>query len=118
MSFVITQPESLAAAAGHAGHRIGDGRPECGHSYPTRRADRAGDGAGAVVGSYGSYDQESRSTLWRKLFMEYLPRSVVVGNRQVTGVHLAALARSLRLHLADLDTGPHAAHREVATVNP
>lgn len=38
------------------------------------------DGADAVVSVYGSYDWESRSTLWRKLFMEYLER-VVVGKR-------------------------------------
>lgn len=38
------------------------------------------DRADAVVSIYGSYDWESRSTLWRKVFMEYLER-VVVGKR-------------------------------------
>lgn len=37
-------------------------------------------GADAVASIYGSYDWESRSTLWRKIFMEYLER-VVVGKR-------------------------------------
>lgn len=35
-----------------------------------------------MVSIYGSYDWESRSTLWRKLFMDYLER-VVVGRRCV-----------------------------------